>query len=128
MGRSQGPWAPSLVPGYLSFLVIRGIVFAIYFIITFKISASASADALYSISLLGVALNSWLRIDIVYLIFDALVCLVSVESPRDSYPGVYTYLYVKYASSMRSEILYPSGSRARDYLSSSEESSSSEAS
>ena len=69
------------------------------------------------------ALNYWVSIDVSCITFDALLCHAAVESPRDSSPGGYTPPPVKEASSPRSEISSPVGSRARDDLHSSEESS-----
>ena len=47
--RAQGTWALSHVPGYAFFFVIRVIVFSIYAILTFTVSASDIADALASL-------------------------------------------------------------------------------
>ena len=105
------------------FLIIGAIVFSISFIITFEVSASASTDTLYSVSFLRVALSYWVNIDVACFTFDALVGPVAVEAPRDSIPGEYISPPVKDASSPRSDISSPAGSRAKDYLPSSEASS-----
>ena len=73
VGISQGPWAPSPVPGSVSFLVINSIVFSISAILNFRVSASASADALDYFSFLRVEFNSWISNDVSCFIFDALV-------------------------------------------------------
>ena len=57
-GRAQGPWAPLPVIGYVSFLVIRAIIFSISDFLTFRVYGSDNADALDSIYFLWVALNS----------------------------------------------------------------------
>ena len=89
-GIAQGPWTPSPVPGSVIFSVIRAIVFSIYAITTFKITAYTSADALDSISFLRVKFNSSVSIDVSCFTIDALVCPVEVETTRDSSPGGYT--------------------------------------
>ena len=90
----------------------------------FKVTASDSAKALDYISFLRVALNYWVNIDVSYFTFDAIVCPVAVEAPRDSYPGRYTLPPVKEISSPRSDIVSPSRLRVRDAPTSSEASSS----
>ena len=119
-GISQGPWAPSLVPGSVSFWVIKAIVLSIFFILTFRVSASASSDELDSLSLLRVALNYWVSNDVACFNSDTLVWTVAVEATRDAPPCSYKPPNFKEASSPRSEILYHDGSRARDAPSSSE--------
>ena len=58
--------------------------------------------------------------------FVALVWPVTVEAPRNASPGGYKSPHVKEALSLRSDMLCPPGSRARDAPPSSEASSSSE--
>ena len=77
-GRSQGPWTPLSVPGSVVFLVIRYIVFSVYAIMDFKVTASSSSDSLASLYFFRVAFNSWVSNDVECFISDALVCPVSV--------------------------------------------------
>ena len=57
-GIDQGPWSQSPVPGSVVFKIIRSIVFSVFFIMNFRISASDNDDALAYLSFLRVALNS----------------------------------------------------------------------
>ena len=66
------------------FCVIRAIIFSIYAIMTFKVTAFASADAFDSISFLKDAFNSWVSNDVACFNFDVLVCLFAAETQRDS--------------------------------------------
>ena len=92
VGRAQGPWALSPVPGYVSFWVIRAIVFSISDILNVRFSTSDNAYALASLYFLRVALNSWVSNDIACFTFDALVWPVAVEAPRDTSSGGCTSL------------------------------------
>ena len=98
-GRAQGPWAPSPVPGSVSFWVITVIVLSISVILDFRVSASASSDALGSLSLLRVAFNYWVSNDISCFAFDALVWPVLVEALRNASPCGYTSPLFKEACS-----------------------------
>ena len=126
-GRYQGPWATSPVPGSVSFLVIRAIVFSISHILNFRVSASANDDSLYYLSFLRVALNSWVSNYVACFNFNALVWPVAVEYLRDTSSGGYTPLPIKEVSLHRSEISSPAGSRASGAPPSSDMSSSSTA-
>ena len=99
--------------GYVLFLFIRTISFSISAIISFKVTAYDSADALASLSFLRVSLNYWVSNDVGCVTFDALVCPVSVDTPRDSSPCGYTLSPVREALSPRREILSHTGSRER---------------
>ena len=65
-------------------------IFSIFDILYFKVTAFGIAEALDYLYFLRVKLNSWVSNDVVCFTFDALVCPVVVETPRDSSPGGYT--------------------------------------
>ena len=109
----------------VTFLFIRSIVLSIYAIRDFKVTTSASADTLVSLSSLRVPLKYLVNNYVARFTFEALVCPIAVNAPRDSSPGVYTPPPVIEASLPSREISYPAGSIARDDPPSSEASSSS---
>ena len=71
--RYQGPWAPSTIPGSVSFRVVRDVVFSISTIMTFRFSASVDSDLLAHLSFLMVSLNSWVSDNVACFTFDVLV-------------------------------------------------------
>ena len=89
------------------------IVFSISSIRTFRVTASVSADALAYLSFLRVALNYWVSDDMACFTFEALVCHVAVDTPRDSSPFGYIYPPVIEVLSPRIEMLSPVGSSER---------------
>ena len=76
-----------LVPGSLTFLVNRAIVFSISAIINAKDKDSARAVVLDYLYFLMVALNSWVSNYVECFDFEAIVCPVVVDPTRDSPPS-----------------------------------------
>ena len=79
----------------------------------FKATASTINSVLDYLSFLRVALNSWVSNYVDCFTFEAVVCPVAVDIPRDSPPGRYTLPLVREASSPRKDTYFPDGSRAR---------------